>query len=136
MTTLIERIDDTRSHLTRESLALVTRTRRAGDGLAKAVVGEASEWQTYFVTQRDVVRTEVARLSSPRGIERAALRLADGALARAHETVHARLARIERELSRVSSKTKTKKVRPSARSSAKVAGRSSRRLVTDPTPAS
>ena len=131
MATLIERIDDTRSHLTRESLALVTRTRRAGDGLVKAVANEANDWQTYIVTQRDAVRAEVQRLTAPRGIERAALRLADSALARAHGTVHARLSSIESELARASraTKSKAKKARPAAKRP-----KPSRRLVTEPAP--
>ncbi len=132
MATLIERIDDTRSHLARESLALVSRTRRAGDGLAKAVSNEALDWQLYLAARRDAVRAEVARLAAPRGVERAALRLADGALARAHETVHARLGRIERELARASSLTKPapkKKARPAAKRSR---ASSSRKLVTEP----
>lgn len=136
MATLIERIDDTRSHLTRESLALVTRTRRAGDGLAKAVVTEAQDWQGYVIAQRDAVRAEVTRLTSPRGIERAALRLADQALARAHETVHDRLGRLERELARASSPAKLpgkpKKARPAAK---RARAASSRKLVTEPTAA-
>lgn len=136
MSTLIERIDDTRSHLTRESLALVTRTRRAGDGLAKAVAAEAHDWQLYITTQRDAVRAEVGRLTAPRGIERAALRLADQALAQAHGTVHARLARIEREISGAARLAKSagksgKKARPAAKRARATA---SRRLVTEPTP--
>ena len=131
MATLIERIDDTRSHLTRESLALVTRTRRAGDGLAKAVVNEAQDWQTYMLAQREAVKAEVTRLTSPRGLERAALRLADGALSRAHGTVQARLSLIERELSRASRAAKgakPKKARPTAKRSRPA----SRRLVSEP----
>ncbi len=129
MATLIERIDDTRSHLTRESLALVTRTRRAGDGLVKAFTNEATDWQTYFVTQRDAVRAEVTKLTAPHGLERAALRVADGALARAHGTVQARLGVLERELSRASraTKSKNKKPRPAAKRP-----RASRKLVTEP----
>lgn len=131
MSTLIDRIDDTRSHLTRESLALVSRTRRAGDGLAKAVAAEANDWQLYINRQGDAVRAEVTRLTAPRGIERAALRLADQALARAHGTVATRLARIERELAGAArlakSATKTKKARPAAKRAS-----SSRRLVTEP----
>jgi hypothetical protein len=125
MATLIQRIDHTRSHLTKESLALVTRTRRA-------VTDEATDWQTYFLAQRDAVRAEVGRLTAPRGLERAALRLADGALSRAHGTVQARLGVIERELSRAAraTKSKTKKARPAAKRP-----RPSRKLVTEPTAA-
>ena len=141
MATLIERIDDTRSHLTRESLALVSRTRRAGDGLAKAFVDEASDWQTYVITQRDAVRSEVVRLTSPRGLERAVLRLADGALTKAHGTVQARLSLLEREMSHTTRAAKgtTKKIGPSgstaekkARPAAKRARPTSRRLVSEP----
>ncbi len=129
MATLIDRIDDTRTHLSRESLALVTRTRRA-------FVSEANDWQSYIVSQRDAVRAEVTRLSSPRGIERAALKLADEALARAHETVHARLSRIERELSRASMAAKAGAKAKKARPAAKRARGTSRRLVTEPSQAS
>ncbi|MFO0682528.1 MAG: hypothetical protein U0234_10775 [Sandaracinus sp.] len=128
MATLIERIDDTRSHLARESLALVTRTRRAGDGLARALASEAHEWRIFVVSRRDLVRTEAARLSSPRGFERALLRLADDALARAHGTVHARLSTLEKELAPKRA-PKTKKARPAAKRSRSV----SRKLVSEPT---
>jgi hypothetical protein len=121
MTTLIQRIDGTRSHLTRESLALASRTRRAA-------ALEATQWRVYFVSQRDLVRTEVRKLASPRAFERAVLKFADDALSHAHETVHARLTRIERELSRATKAShKPKKARPAAKRPR------SRRLVTEPT---
>jgi len=128
MGTLIERIDDTRSHLTRESLALVSRTRRAGDGLVKAVANEATDWQSYIAAQRAAVRAELTRLTSRHGIERAALQLADSALARAHGTVQARLTTLDRELSRVTRAAKSKgKKRVSSKRP-----RPSRRLVSEP----
>jgi hypothetical protein len=139
MATFIERIDDTRSHLTRESLALVSRTRRAGDGLVKAISTEAGEWQVYVVTRRDALRAEIDRLSAPHGIERAALRLADTALSRAQGSVHARLSHLERELgaakraAKASAKTGTKKARPAAK---RARSSGSRKLVTDPATAS
>lgn len=127
MATLIERIDDTRSHLARESLALVTRTRRAGDGLARALSSEANEWRIFVVSRRDRVRTEAERLASPRGLERAFLRLADDALARAHGSVHARLSSLEKELAPKRA-PKAKKARPAAKRSRSV----SRKLVNEP----
>jgi hypothetical protein len=131
MAKLTDRIDDTRTHLTRESSMLVSRTRRAGTGLVRAVREEAREWRVYLETGRDAVQKEIAALSAPHGIERASLRLADDVLARAHATVHARLGRLERELTRPASKKRTK-ARPSAKASR--AGRNpSRRLVTAPT---
>lgn len=135
MSTLIERIDDTQKHLAREGLALVSRTRRAGDGLAKAITDEAHQWQVFLVARRDLVRSEVGRLTSPRGVERAALRLADQALRRAQGTVQARLGELDRELGRVARAAKAPKAKK-ARPAAKRARSASRRLVTDPAHAS
>src|SRR5688572_18350229 len=84
MAKLTERIDDTRTHLARESSVLVSRTRRAGNGLARAIKQEADEWRGYPEAGRDPVQKELAALSAPRGLERAGLRLADEALTRAH----------------------------------------------------
>lgn len=114
MTKLTERIDGTRAHLTRESSMLVSRTRRASDSLTKALRDEAREWRGYLETGRETLQKEIAALSGPHGLERATLRLADGALARAHATVHARLGRLERELSRPAARKKTK-ARPAAK---------------------
>jgi hypothetical protein len=128
MTTLIQRIDDTRSHLSRQSVALVSQTRRAGDGFVRAVQGEVREWNELLAKKRLALRVEVERLSAPRGIERAALRIADEALARAHRTVHGRLGELERELRPVAKKAARK--RPASKRASSRAP--SRKLVTAP----
>ena len=121
MTTLLDRIDDTRTHLARESSALVTRTKKGADGLRKAVADEARDWRGYATARRDALAARVEELRAPHGIERAALRLADAGLVRAHETLHARLARLDRQIKRAAPKKK----RVASRSRA-----GSRRLVT------
>jgi hypothetical protein len=131
MAKLTERIDDTRTHLARESSVLVSRTRRAGNGLARALKQEADEWRGYFETGRSTIEKEIAALTAPSGIERATLRLADRALAQAHATVHARLGRLERELSRATASKKKTKARPSAKAT-RASRPPSRRLVNAP----
>lgn len=128
MTTLIQRIDDTRTHLGRQSVALVSQTRRASDGFVRAVQGEVREWNELLAQKRLALRVEVQRLTAPRGIERLALRVADEALARAHQTVHSRLGELERELRPVAKKVARK--RPPAKRAASRAP--SRKLVTAP----
>ncbi len=131
MTKLTERIDGTRTHLARESTMLVSRTRRAGDSLARAMREEAKEWQGYLETGRDTLEKELRALSKPHGVERATLRLADSALARAHATVHARLGRLDRELTRTPSRKKAK-ARPAAKASKSVRPASRRGASSEP----
>ncbi len=126
MAKLAERIVGTRAHLTREGSMLVSRTRRAGEVLVRALEQEANDWRTYLETRSSALEDELRALSQPRGLERATLRLADETLARAHGVVRARLGRLERELARPA----RRKARPSAK--ARPPRAPSRRLVTAP----
>src|SRR5688572_16361441 len=104
MTTLLARIDDTRSHLARESASMVSRTRRAGFDLARAVRAEADAWLQFLEGRQRSLRDELAGLT-PKSAERALLRAADGALDEARALLQARLRTVESELRRARRKT-------------------------------
>ena len=121
MTTLLARIDDTRSHLARESASMVSRTRRAGFDLARALRAEADAWRSYLEGRQRQLRGELESLTTPRAAERAILRAADGALEEVRSSIQARLRLVDAELRRarrrkgVAPRRLTSAKKPSAR---------------------